>query len=162
MFDECELICEWRKFSGQASPEPIRLYQRFSNLNLHWNHLRVLVDCWAQSQTSSSFLTFTYIFVFGCAGLCCWVQFSLVAESESRSYSEAVNFTGFSGFSLAACGLCRCCMACGIFPDQGWKLYALHCKADSWPLDHQGSPSPQFLICRPGVGNALSMCILNL
>ena len=61
---------------------------------------RVLVDCWAQSQASSSVLTFTYLFVFGCAGLCCWVQVSLVAESWS--YSEAV-----------VCGLLRfqsCCM----------------------------------------------------
>ena len=26
------------------------------------------------------------------------------------------------------------------FPDQGWNLRPLHCKADSLPLDHQGSP----------------------
>ena len=34
----------------------------------------------------------------------------------------------------------RCSAACGIFPDQGSNLGALHWQADSQPLRHQGSP----------------------
>ena len=34
----------------------------------------------------------------------------------------------------------RCSAACGIFPDQGSNLCALHWQADSQPLRHQGSP----------------------
>ena len=30
--------------------------------------------------------------------------------------------------------------ACGIAPDQGLNPRPLYCKADSLPLDHQGSP----------------------
>ena len=33
-----------------------------------------------------------------------------------------------------------CPEACGIFPDQGSNLCPLHWRADSQPLDHQGSP----------------------
>lgn len=34
-----------------------------------------------------------------------------------------------------------CSAACGIlFPNQGLNLHPLYCKADSLPLDHQGSP----------------------
>ena len=33
-------------------------------------------------------------------------------------------------------------VACGIFLDQGWNQCSLHCKADSQPLDHHGSPAP--------------------
>ena len=35
-----------------------------------------------------------------------------------------------------------CSVACGIFPDQGPNLCALHWQADSQPLRHQGSPEP--------------------
>ena len=38
--------------------------------------------------------------------------------------------------------------ACGIFPDQGSNLSPLHHKADSQPLDHQGSPSKTVLILK--------------
>ena len=34
-----------------------------------------------------------------------------------------------------------CSEACGIFPDQGLNWCPLHCKVDSQPLDHQGSPN---------------------
>ena len=36
-----------------------------------------------------------------------------------------------------------CSAACGIFPDQGSNLCALHWPADSQPLRHQGSPKLQ-------------------
>ena len=34
-----------------------------------------------------------------------------------------------------------CPMACGIFLDQGLNLCPLHRQVDSFPLDHQGSPT---------------------
>ena len=37
-------------------------------------------------------------------------------------------------------------MACGIFRDQGLNLCPLHWQVDSYPLHHQGSPSPSFLL----------------
>ena len=36
--------------------------------------------------------------------------------------------------------------ACGIFPDRGTNLCALHRQADSQPLRHQGSPKSSFFI----------------
>ena len=38
--------------------------------------------------------------------------------------------------------------ACGIFPDQGANLCPLHWQADSYALDHQGSPIVVFLNLR--------------
>ena len=40
----------------------------------------------------------------------------------------------------------RCSEACGIFPDQGSNQCALKWKADSQPLDHQGSPEVIFMV----------------
>ena len=31
-------------------------------------------------------------------------------------------------------------LSCGIFLDRGWNLHLPHWQADSYPLDHQGSP----------------------
>ena len=43
--------------------------------------------------------------------------------------------------SLVAVHGLSCSAACGIlFPNQGLNLHPLYCKADSLPLDHQGSP----------------------
>ena len=48
-------------------------------------------------------------------------------------------------------------VTCGVFPDQGLNLCLLHCKVDSQPLDHQGSPWCEFccelfpVICRTAV-----------
>ena len=39
-----------------------------------------------------------------------------------------------------------CSEACGIFPDQGLNQCALNWKADSQPLDHQGSPEIIFMV----------------
>ena len=56
------------------------------------------------------------------------------------------------GFSCCGAGAlepglshCTCPVACGIFPDQGSNPHPLHWKADSLPLDHQGSPSKSSL-----------------
>ena len=70
---------------------------------------------------------FIYLFTFGCA------ESSLLHglfSSCSRRYSPAT--------------VCRlsCPAAYGIFPDQGvnWRPPPPQCKANSQPLDHQGSP----------------------
>ena len=44
-----------------------------------------------------------------------------------------------TGSIVVAHGL-SCSLACGIFPNQGSNLCLLHWQADSYPLDHQGSP----------------------
>ena len=46
---------------------------------------------------------------------------------------------GHVGSVVVAYGV-SCLVACGLLPDQGINPYLLHCKADSQPLDHQGSP----------------------
>ena len=63
-----------------------------------------------------------------------------------------------SGFScLGACSLgtqtsvvaaqwLSCSTASGIFPDQGLNQCLLHCKADSYKPDHQGSPSSPLIM----------------
>ena len=38
-----------------------------------------------------------------------------------------------------------CSVECGIVPDQGSNLCSLHWQVDSYPVDHQGSPSVGFL-----------------
>ena len=74
-----------------------------------------------------------------------WVYVTVCRLSivtESRGYSPGVEY----GLS--------CPEACGIFLDQGSDWCPLHCKADSSPLDHQGSPQYCFLIfyCLPDPG----------
>ena len=39
-----------------------------------------------------------------------------------------------------------CSTACGIFPDQGLNQWLLHCKADYYKPDHQGSPSSPLIM----------------
>ena len=46
---------------------------------------------------------------------------------------------GSTGSVVVVPGLC-CSMACGNFLDQGSNPSPLNCQADSYPLDHQGSP----------------------
>ena len=59
-----------------------------------------------------------------------------VARELSICGSQALE----PGSAVKAHGF-RCSAACGIFPDQGSNLYALHLQADSYPLDHHpGKP----------------------
>ena len=69
--------------------------------------------------------------------------------------------TGFSGCSRRAAGVAApslwnassavalhgfsCSAACGIFPNQGSNPRSLHWQADSYPLDHKGSPAGCYL-----------------
>ena len=41
---------------------------------------------------------------------------------------------------VAVALMLSCSKACGIFPDQESNTCPLHWQADSYPLDHQGSP----------------------
>ena len=80
----------------------------------------------------------------------CWLLVSVWAFSSCRQ-ARASHCRDFSlcrawalgnvGSVVAAAGL-SCPMPCGIFLEQEWNMCPLHCKADSQPLDHQGSPLP--------------------
>ena len=76
---------------------------------------------------------------------------SLVVASGGHSSSRCAGFSPSRPLSLWSTGSRRagtaivahgprCSAACGIFPDQGSNLCALHWQADSQPLRHQGSP----------------------
>ena len=49
-----------------------------------------------------------------------------------------------TGSVAVACGL-SCPTVCGISPYQESNPYPLHCKVDSYPLYHQGSPGTRYL-----------------
>ena len=57
-----------------------------------------------------------------------------VAAPSLWNASSAVALHGFS-----------CSAACGIFPNQGSNPRSLHWQADSYPLDHKGSPAGCYL-----------------
>ena len=102
---------------------------------------------------ADSFFFNIYLFIYFWL---CWVfvsvqGLSLVAASGGHSSSRC------AGLSLSWPPLLRsigsrcagsvvvahgpsCSAACGILPDQGSNLCALHQQADSQPLHHQGSP----------------------
>ena len=96
---------------------------------------RLLFVCLGGQHTTSSQLlsflkNFIYLFAFG------YAESSLLCglfSSCSRQYSPAT--------------VCRlsCPSAYGIFPDQGLNWWSPHCKANSQPQDHQGSPSSKLL-----------------
>ena len=76
---------------------------------------------------------------------------SLVVASRGHSSSRCAGLSPSRPLLLWSTGSRRagsaivahgpsCSVACGIFPDQGSNLCALHWQADSQPLRHQGSP----------------------
>ena len=66
--------------------------------------------------------------------------FSCSAQaSPGGGFSCGAQALGHVGSVVLAYGV-SCLAACGLLPDQGLNQYLLHCKADSQPLDHQGSP----------------------
>ena len=104
-----------------------------------------------------------YFFTFGCVGSSLQHRLFLVAASKAYTNrgAQASHCRGFSyceARTLGACGLSRCrsqapehrlsncstrlscSRACEIFTDQGSNPCLLHWQADSWPLNHQGSP----------------------
>ena len=111
---------------------------------------------------------FTYLFL-TVLGLHCCVSFSLVVVSGGWLSSCGawaphwvvsviaerglevcwLSNRGFwvlsAGSVVVARGL-SCSAACGIFQDQGANWCPLHCKVDSEPLGHQGSPTCWLLL----------------
>ena len=89
-----------------------------------------------------------FVVVFGCAGLHYGLLPSLVVVTGSR------------GHELSSCGICRltCPTAFEILvPSLGIEPRPLHWKADSQPLDHQGSPLyPLLISSSPFQGNKAS------
>ena len=90
----------------------------------------------------------------------CWVfiatpGLSLFAVSIGCSLIEGVDFSlwWFLWWSLGSRSLdsvvvahrLTCSVECGIFPDQGSNLCPLHWQVDSYPVDHEGSPTVGFL-----------------
>ena len=77
---------------------------------------------------------------FYCGGFSCCRAW---ARGEWASIVAAYGLCGFTLWALE-CWLSKlwfsCSTACGIFPDQGLNRCPLHCKMDSYPLDHQESP----------------------
>ena len=76
---------------------------------------------------------------------------SPVAASRGHSSSQCAGLSLSRPLLLRSTGSRRagsvvvahrpsCSAACGIFPDQGSNLCALHWQVDSQPLRHQGSP----------------------
>ena len=95
-------------------------------------------------------------------GLCCYAQaFSSSGQLGLRSGCRAqashgggARALGAQASGISSCGSRAgstqasvvltlrpsCSMACGIFPNQEGNRSPLHCKVDTQPLDHQGSP----------------------
>ena len=77
-----------------------------------------------------------YLFIFTLGGLhCCTWAFSSCGEQGLLIAAASL----VSEHRMQVCGL-SCPEACRVFPDLGSNLCPLHCKVDSQPLDHQGSP----------------------
>ena len=102
-----------------------------------------------------AFFFLIYLFL-AVLGLCCCMDFSLVAESGSNSLVIVCRLLIVMA-SLVKHGLRNtdsrvvahrfgCSIACGVFPDQGSNTCLLHCQLNSLPLSHQGSPGLTFLI----------------
>ena len=90
--------------------------------------------------------------LFGCAGS--WLLHAglLRLQRAGAALCCGARASPCGGFSCCGAGAlepglsrCTCPVACGIFPDQGSNPCPLHWKADSLPLDHQGSPSKSSL-----------------
>ena len=101
-----------------------------------------------------------FFLIFGCAGSHCSSQtfsscgewrllFILQCTVFSLQWLLLLQNTGFQAHGLqqlqhvdlaVVAHVLNCSMACGRFPDQGSNPCPLHCKANSYPLSHQGSP----------------------
>ena len=60
--------------------------------------------------------------------------------------ASVVAIHGLQEHRLSSCGIrASCPTACGISLDQGSNPYPLHCRVDSYPLYHQGSPRTRYI-----------------
>ena len=109
----------------------------------------------------SAIFLFIYLFIYFYLFIylwLCWVfvsvrGLSLVVASGGHSSSQCAGLSPSRPLPLRSTGSRRagsaivahgpsCSAACGILPDQGSNPCALHWRADSQPLCHQGSPLP--------------------
>ena len=90
-------------------------------------------SCAGSSLLHAGFLARGATLSWGCVSFS--LQWLLLLQSRAL---------GLLGSVVAALGL-SCSTACGIFWDQGWNRPPVHCKADSQPLEHQGSPTEKFI-----------------
>ena len=96
-------------------------------------------------------LFITYLLL-AALGLCCCTQaFSSCRLWGLFSYgAEASHCRGFSCCrAQAQWPWCTGSLACGIFLDQDLNLCSLHWQADSYPLDHQGTPGTVIVLSIP-------------
>ena len=70
----------------------------------------------------------------------CWVSIASNCAESGVALCCGAAALGHVGSRVVAPGL-SCSAAHGIFPDQGSNPCPLHCRADSQPLDQQGSPT---------------------
>ena len=122
-----------------------------------------------------------FIFLFYCLGVlglhCCMQTFSSCGEEGLLSSwsARASHCSGFSCWgaldlgsqasavgpvgSVAAARRLSCPEGCEIFPDQWLNVCPLYCKADSYPLGHQGSTAVTlFLFCSSPLRIAMPLC----
>ena len=106
-----------------------------------------------------------YLFIFDCAGSL-FLRAGFSGYRQHRLLSscgvQASHCHGFACWGASAGSRCRgsivvahslsCPEARGIFPGQGWNRCPLHWQADSWPVDHQGSP-PHDILWQPLIGS---------
>ena len=78
---------------------------------------------------------------------CCTWASSSHGEQDHSSRSSRRGGSSYCGAQALGCAgsvvvahRLICPVACGIFPDQGSNRCPLHWQADSYPLDHPGSP----------------------
>ena len=79
-----------------------------------------------------------------------WLSLAAASGATLCSGPRASPYSGFSCFRAQALGTqalvivlhgLSCSKVCGIFLDQGLNLCPLLWEADSYPMDHQGSPA---------------------
>ena len=123
----------------------------FEELNVNTSQIQADVESVGKTSVSlegvhrDKSVLFFLIIIF-LAVLCCCPDFSLVAEWRLLSSCGArrlivvaslseVQALGSRASVLVVLELI-CTVECGIFPVQGANQCPLHCKADSYPLDH--------------------------
>ena len=129
---------DWK---GTRASVSFNIYLFFTVLGLHcytWVFSRyreqgsLLCGAWATSCGGFS--------SFGAQDLGC------VGFSSCDAWTQWLRFSGSRAQTLElwCMGRLSCPEACGIFLDQGSNQCPLHCKVDSQPRDHQGSPVKVF------------------
>ena len=118
---------------------------------------------WKFSRRKYQKICFINLFIFGSGGSLLWCMcsasqcgdFACCRARALGMWASVVAAYRLSscGSQALECGISGCgapaydSMACGFFPIQGSNLCPLHCKADSYLLDYQGSSRKAFWYC---------------